>query len=107
MSISSPDLKCTCDKRTPHFVDAIISTTVHTIFLSKYSLQLPLLFSFSQIIHSFIHSFILTSIQNVIDGDLCEQYPSIEYEKQRKIAEDLERSPAEVQKKLEDMRNML
>lgn len=46
-------------------------------------------------------------VKNVIDGDLCEQYPSIEHEKQRKIAEDLERSPAEVQKKLEDMRNML
>jgi splicing factor 3B subunit 3 len=40
----------------------------------------------------------------VIDGDLCEQYPTIDYEKQRKIAEDLERTPAEVQKKLEDMR---
>lgn len=42
--------------------------------------------------------------QNVIDGDLCEQYNSIEPAKQKSIAADLERTPAEVSKKLEDIR---
>lgn len=43
-------------------------------------------------------------LKNVIDGDLCEQYNSIDYAKQKAIAEDLDRVPAEVSKKLEDIR---
>ena len=43
-------------------------------------------------------------LQNVIDGDLCEQYNSIDYKKKRSIAEDLDRTPNEVAKKLEDLR---
>lgn len=35
-------------------------------------------------------------VKNVIDGDLCEQFNSIEASKQRSIAEDLDRIPAEV-----------
>lgn len=42
--------------------------------------------------------------QNVIDGDLCEQFNSLEPAKQKAIAGDLERTPAEVSKKLEDIR---
>ena len=42
--------------------------------------------------------------KNVIDGDLCEQYNSIDVSKQKSIAEELERVPAEVSKKLEDIR---
>jgi splicing factor 3B subunit 3 len=42
--------------------------------------------------------------QNVIDGDLCEQYNSLELGKQNSIAADLDRTPAEVSKKLEDIR---
>lgn len=42
--------------------------------------------------------------QNVIDGDLCEQFNSLDVGKQKAIAGDLERSPAEVSKKLEDIR---
>lgn len=42
--------------------------------------------------------------QNVIDGDLCEQYNSIDAAKQKSIAEDLDKTPGEVAKKLEDMR---
>ena len=34
--------------------------------------------------------------KNVIDGDLCEQFNSIDASKQRSIAEDLDRIPAEV-----------
>ncbi|KAL3284335.1 hypothetical protein HHI36_018499 [Cryptolaemus montrouzieri] len=43
-------------------------------------------------------------VKNVIDGDLCEQYNSLETAKQKTIAQDLDRTPAEVSKKLEDIR---
>ena len=43
-------------------------------------------------------------VKNVIDGDLCEQYNSIDYKKKRSIAEDFDRTPNEVAKKLEDLR---
>jgi splicing factor 3B subunit 3 len=46
-------------------------------------------------------------VKDVIDGDLCEQYTSLEPSKQRRIAEELDRSSSEVLKKLEDMRNRL
>ncbi|KAI8491079.1 Splicing factor 3B subunit 3 [Branchiostoma belcheri] len=41
---------------------------------------------------------------NVIDGDLCEQFNSMEPSKQKSVAEELDRTPAEVSKKLEDIR---
>lgn len=44
------------------------------------------------------------SVKNVIDGDLCEQFNSLEPAKQKSIAEDLDRNPSEVSKKLEDLR---
>ena len=40
----------------------------------------------------------------VIDGDLCEQYNQLDYNKQKNIAEQMERLPAEISKKLEDIR---
>lgn len=43
-------------------------------------------------------------VKNVIDGDLCEQFNSLEPAKQKSIAEDLDRNPSEVSKKLEDIR---
>ena len=46
-----------------------------------------------------------TLAQNVIDGDLCEQYPQITMDKQQGIAEELDRTPGEVLKKLEEVRN--
>jgi len=45
-------------------------------------------------------------VKSVVDGDLCEQYPLINFDLQKKIADTLERTPGEVQKKLEDMRNI-
>lgn len=42
--------------------------------------------------------------RNVIDGDLCEQYNTLEYSKQKSIADEMDRMPAEVSKKLEDIR---
>eukprot|EP01083_Nonionella_stella_P097943 275342_1 len=42
-----------------------------------------------------------------IDGDLCEQYSSIDEKKQKHIASEMVMSPAEVQKRVETMRNMI
>ena len=44
------------------------------------------------------------SLQNVIDGDLCEQFNSMDPHKQKSVAEELDRTPPEVSKKLEDIR---
>ncbi|XP_071784938.1 splicing factor 3B subunit 3-like [Asterias amurensis] len=43
-------------------------------------------------------------IKNVIDGDLCEQFNSMDTSKQRSVADELDRNPSEVSKKLEDIR---
>lgn len=43
-------------------------------------------------------------LKSVIDGDLCEMFNSIDIGKQRSLAEELERTPSEVSKKLEDIR---
>ncbi|CAG8439417.1 6787_t:CDS:10 [Acaulospora morrowiae] len=47
-----------------------------------------------------------TPVKSVVDGDLCEQYNLLPMEKKRMIAEELDRTPAEIQKKIEDMRVM-
>lgn len=39
-----------------------------------------------------------------MDGDLCEQFTSLDTTKQKSIASDLGRTPNEVAKKLEDIR---
>lgn len=43
-------------------------------------------------------------VKNVIDGDLCEQFNSLDPVKQKGIATDLSRTTTEVVKKLEDVR---
>lgn len=43
-------------------------------------------------------------VKNVIDGDLCEMFNSMDVSKQKTIAEELDRTPSEVSKKLEDIR---
>lgn len=47
------------------------------------------------------------SMQDVIDGDLCEQFPSLPLDMQRKIADELDRTPGEILKKLEEVRNKI
>jgi len=47
------------------------------------------------------------AVRDVIDGDMCEQFSSLDPEKQKRIAEELDRTPMEVMKKLEDMRNKI
>jgi len=44
-------------------------------------------------------------VKDVIDIDLCEQYATLEYDRQQAIAEELVCSPADVHKKLEELRN--
>ena len=46
-------------------------------------------------------------VRNVVDGDLCSQFPALPAAKQRAIAAELERTPGEVLKKLEDVRNKI
>jgi splicing factor 3B subunit 3 len=46
-------------------------------------------------------------VKDVIDGDLCEMFGSLEFNKQRVLAEELDRNPTEVNKKLEQIRNKL
>jgi len=46
-------------------------------------------------------------VKNVIDGDMCEQYSTVDAEKQKSIAAELDRAPNEVMKKIEDIRNRL
>lgn len=43
-------------------------------------------------------------VKSLVDGDLCEQYNTLDAAKQKSIAEELDRTPAEVSKKLEDIR---
>ena len=42
-----------------------------------------------------------------MDGDLCEQFPQLPGDKQKAVASELDRSPGEVRKKLEDIRNRI
>lgn len=46
-------------------------------------------------------------VKDVIDGDLCETYVTLDPARQKQIADDLDRSPGEIAKKLEDLRNRL
>jgi len=48
-----------------------------------------------------------TPVKNVIDGDLCEMFMRLDSAKQKTIAEELDRTPMEVMKKLEDIRNRI
>ncbi|KAG7993034.1 hypothetical protein I3843_02G157400 [Carya illinoinensis] len=46
-------------------------------------------------------------VKDVIDGDLCEQFPTLPLDLQRKIADELDRTPGEILKKLEEVRNKI
>lgn len=46
-------------------------------------------------------------VKDVIDGDLCEQFPQLSAEKQSSIGEETDRTPGELLKRLEDMRNKI
>ena len=46
-------------------------------------------------------------VKNVIDGDLCERFGAMPMSKQKEFASDIDRTTAEIMKKLEDTRNSL
>jgi splicing factor 3B subunit 3 len=48
-----------------------------------------------------------TPVKDTVDGDLCEQYGRMPLNKQKEIADDLNRTPTEMMKKLEETRNSL
>lgn len=45
-------------------------------------------------------------VKNVIDGDLCEQFGALPADVQRRIAEEMDRTPGEILKKLEQVRSV-
>ncbi|CAD7967800.1 unnamed protein product [Amoebophrya sp. A120] len=46
-------------------------------------------------------------VQNCIDGDLCEHYSLLSQKEQVSVASSLDKTPAEILKKLEDIRNKI
>ncbi|UZJ51035.1 hypothetical protein CBS101457_000355 [Exobasidium rhododendri] len=46
-----------------------------------------------------------TPVKSIIDGDLCEAFAMLPTQRQLLIAEELDRTPAEINKKLESIRN--
>lgn len=46
-------------------------------------------------------------LKDVIDGDLCDQFAQMDFNKQRVLSEELDRTLAEIMKKLETMRNKI
>ena len=43
----------------------------------------------------------------MVDGDLCEQFSMLSVDRQKDVSDELDRSPNEVMKKLEDVRNRI
>lgn len=46
-------------------------------------------------------------VKNTIDGDLCERFAALSVAKQKEFAASVDRTPAEIMKKLEDTRNIM
>ena len=46
-------------------------------------------------------------VKGVVDGDFCSVFNTLPGDEQRQIAEDLDRSPAEISKKLEELQNRI
>ena len=46
-------------------------------------------------------------VKDVIDGELCEQFSQLSADSQRRIASELERTPGEVLRKIEEIRNRI
>ncbi len=54
-----------------------------------------------------IYIYIFISSKAVVDGDLCEEFSSLAYSKKKAMAEEFDRTPADIMKKLEDVRNKI
>jgi splicing factor 3B subunit 3 len=46
-------------------------------------------------------------VKCVIDGDLCEEFSALEFSKQKIMATELDKTPVEIYKKLEEIRNKI
>lgn len=46
-------------------------------------------------------------VKLTVDADLCERYATLSYNKQKEFADDVDRTPLEVIKKLEEMRDFI
>lgn len=46
-------------------------------------------------------------VKDCVDGDLCEQFTTLDWDRQMAVGEELVRVPAEVSKKLEEIRNLV
>jgi len=45
-------------------------------------------------------------VKDVIDGDLCERFSTLPFSKQQELASDVDRTPTEIMKKMEDTRTI-
>ena len=50
---------------------------------------------------------IYAPVKDVIDGDLCQMFSNLPINKQRILADELDRTPSEVYKKIESLRNKI
>lgn len=48
-----------------------------------------------------------TPCRAVVDGELCEVFNKLSYDEQVEVGKHLDRTPQEIQKKLEEIRNRL
>lgn len=46
-------------------------------------------------------------VKDVLDGELCEQFSQLSADAQQRVAGELERTPAEVLRKIEEIRNRI
>jgi splicing factor 3B subunit 3 len=77
----------------------------HASFRSYYyPIKVSNYFLFSIFFCLRFNSFNLFYIKSVIDGDLCEKFSNLDSARQKTIAEELDRTPNEVLKRLEDIR---
>lgn len=46
-------------------------------------------------------------VKSTVDGDLCERFATLSYNKQKEFGDDVDRTPAEIIKKLEELRDFI
>jgi splicing factor 3B subunit 3 len=49
----------------------------------------------------------IAPVKDVVDGDLCDMFMGLDFNQQNILAKELDKSPAEVLKKLETLRNKM
>ena len=46
-------------------------------------------------------------VKCIVDGDLCEEFSSLPFSKQKVLATELDKTPSEISKKIEEIRNKI